>query len=167
MRFLDEQHASLATLEGAVNQGDRASIAALAHRLRGAAANLALPRLAGALGVLEGAADHGTAEQLGSALERVGAEFAVVRDSVPLVPEAVAEVVGEAASQDLREALHALQLALSRGGLDDQALERLRLGTAHSEHRDAFEALRYAIDDFDFDQALEWVRTLGTRLEHA
>jgi len=171
VRFLDEQQASLITLEHAVNEGDRASTSALAHRLRGAAANLALPRLAGAIGTLEGAADHGTTEQLRSALERVQAEFAVVRESVPLVPEAAAEAVGQiagaAASQDLRNALQALQLALSRGGLDDQALERLRLGTAHGEHREAFEALRYAIDDFDFDQALEWVRTLGTRLEQA
>ncbi|MFS2124994.1 histidine kinase, partial [Pseudomonas sp. Pseusp97] len=133
----------------------------------GAAANLALPRLAGAIGALEGAADHGTAEQLGTALERVRAEFTTVRESVPLVPEAVSEVVGEVASQDLRDALQALQLALSRGGLDDQALERLRLGIAHGEHREAFEALRFAIDDFDFEQALKWVRTLGTRLEPA
>jgi len=90
---------------------------------------------------------------------------------VPLVPvafaEAVGAAVGEAASQDLRDALQALQLALSRGGLDDLALERLRLGTAQGEHRETFEALRYAIDDFDFDQALEWVRTLGARLEQA
>ncbi|MDF3867190.1 PAS domain S-box protein [Pseudomonas denitrificans (nom. rej.)] len=170
-RFLDEQEASLITLENAVNDSDRAAVTALAHRLRGAAANLALPRLAGAIGALEGAAEHGPADQLGSTLERVRAEFATVRESVPLVPEAVADAVdqavGEAASQDLRDALQALQLALSRGGLDDQALERLRLGTAQGEHREAFEALRYAIDDFDFDQALEWVRTLGTRLEQA
>lgn len=166
-RFLDEQEASLAALESAVNEGDRTSITTLAHRLRGAAANLALPRLAGAIGALEGAAEHGPAEQLGSALERVRMEFATVRESVPLVPDAVAEAVGEAASEDLHDALQALQLALSRGGLDDQALERLRLGTAQGKHREAFEALRYAIDDFDFDQALEWVRTLGTRLEQA
>jgi len=167
VRFLDEQQAALATLQQAVNQGDRAGITALAHRLRGAAANLALPRLAGAIGALEGAADHGPAEQLGTALERVTAEFATVRASVPLVPEAASASVGEVASQDLREALQALQLALSRGGLDDEALERLRQGTAQNQYRETFQALHLAIDDFDFDQALEWVKTLGTRLEQA
>ncbi|MBB4867702.1 PAS domain S-box-containing protein [Pseudomonas nitritireducens] len=171
VRFLDEQEGSLVSLEQAVDSGDRVAITALAHRLRGAAANLALPRLAGAIGALEGAADHGTAEQLGSALDRARAEFVIVRQSVPLVPAAVDgaldEVLAQTAVDDLREALQALELALSRGGLDDAALERLRAGTARGEYHETFASLNLAIDDFDFDQALHWVRTLGNRLEQA
>lgn len=166
VRFLDEQQASLRALEQAVAASDRTGLAALAHRLRGAAANLALPRLAGAIGALENAAEQGTADQLASSLERVRAEFAVVRESVPLLPEIVAQPA-EAPASALREALGALQLALSRGGLDDQALDRLSAGMAHGEHRETFESLRFAIDDFDFDRALEWVKTLSARLEEA
>jgi hypothetical protein len=65
----------------------------------------------------------------------------------------------------LLEASRRLAAELARGGLDDEALALLRQGLEGQAAQARLHALQHAIDDFDFDQALQQLTELQAWLE--
>ncbi|MDH1262803.1 PAS domain S-box protein [Pseudomonas sp. GD03944] len=151
--FLREQGDLVQRLGAVIDARDWKDGYGLAHRFYGAAANLALihlTQLGQALGQAFEAQDEARLRSLLVELEQA---LQAVAERVPLVPghvPAVASAIVE--PQVLREAGERLRHAVQRGGLDDEALAILERGLA-GDGRMA--SVRQALDDFDFDQALD------------
>ncbi|MCU9950391.1 PAS domain S-box protein [Pseudomonas sp. PDM13] len=167
-RFLSEQDDLLSQLRDALERQALDDVAAMAHRLRGAAANLGLSQMAGCAGDLERGGLAGKLadlEPLLHALERV---LDTVREALPLFPTASETNPGAGAELDragLLQAGQALAQELARGGLDDAALEVLQRGLDGRPGHTRLQDLQRALDDFDFDQALEHLHGLLAWLE--
>ena len=125
--------------------------AALAHRLRGAAANLGLRRVAAAAAALE----HGDgdiarlADGLTAALQAVAAALpgALDTDVAPATDTPAALLH----AQEAAALLDKLQQACEHGELDDASLAALQAVWPHP----LLPALQQALDEFDFDAALQ------------
>jgi HPt (histidine-containing phosphotransfer) domain-containing protein len=133
-----------------------------AHRLRGAAANLCLPRLTQLATDLETdlkgpPGPQATATQ--SAWLALEAECDAL---AALVGPGDAAAPAAAGGLDRPEALRLVQhlaQALERGGLDDQALQDL--GTAlGADGQSRWTPVQQALDDFDFDLASRHLKAL-------
>ncbi|WCD78412.1 PAS domain S-box protein [Pseudomonas sp. TUM22785] len=167
-RFLSEQDDLLSQLRSALERHALDDVAAMAHRLRGAAANLGLSQMAGCAGDLERGGLAGKLadlEPLLHALERV---LDTVREALPLFPtdsETSAGAGAELYRAGLLQAGQALAQELARGGLDDAALEVLQRGLEGRPGHARLQDLQRALDDFDFDQALEHLHGLLGWLE--
>ncbi|WP_313311418.1 PAS domain S-box protein [Pulveribacter sp.] len=166
-RFLEDGPAQLAALRAAAGAGDAPALAAGAHRLRGAAANLALAavhRSAEQLEAAATAADGGhTAwpallDALEGALGGVRAALASVAapDAAPAPTPAPAGRLGAQACAEVRAAIDALAPALAMGELPAGPVALLE------QHLSATQmgALRDALERFDFDQARQHLDTL-------
>ncbi len=84
-------------------------------------------------------------------------------EALPQVPEATTPAQALDREQ-LRAALLRLQEAVSRGGLDDQALDCLTRGLQSAPHKAALAQIRLALDDFDFDLAQQSLNELLSQL---
>ncbi|WP_027474013.1 MHYT domain-containing protein [Curvibacter gracilis] len=131
--------------------GDEPAQRATAHRLHGAAANLALPRLQALAAELE----QGVAAQPHAHWAALRAEMQALLDRLPQAS------VTAAASQPAATALKAddlrtLQQHLQRGELAEETLRRVCAAVS----ADTCEALQAAVDSFDFDRALGLVEAL-------
>jgi CheY-like chemotaxis protein/anti-sigma regulatory factor (Ser/Thr protein kinase)/HPt (histidine-containing phosphotransfer) domain-containing protein len=127
---------------------------AAAHRIKGAASNLALLRVQALAGKLEeSATENADRAELWGAL---GVEFQTLQARLTrhgVEDEEPGEEAGEAVSRD---DLQGLALALQRGELPDALLQRLYGSLSKSQKGD----LQTAIDNFDFDRASLFVETL-------
>ncbi|WP_347507517.1 response regulator [Pseudomonas anguilliseptica] len=147
-RFLAEQDALVEQLGSMLEKNDWDTGRSLAHRFRGAAANLALTHLSGLGQAIEQAFNRREGLHLRSLLQ---------------VPATTTETQTLDLEQ-LRAALLRLQHAVSRGGLDDQALDCLSLGLQGAQQKKALARIRQALDDFDFEQAQQALSELLQQL---
>jgi HPt (histidine-containing phosphotransfer) domain-containing protein len=162
-RFLSEQGALVEQLNSMLEKNDWDTGRSLAHRFRGAAANLALTHLSG-LGLnIEQAFNQREGLHLRSLLQELSRALAAVAEALPQVPEATTQAQTLDLEQ-LRAALLRLQQAVSRGGLDDQALDCLSQGLQAAQQKKALARIRQALDDFDFDQAQQALSELQQQL---
>ncbi len=162
-RFLSEQGALVEQLNSMLEKNDWDTGRSLAHRFRGAAANLALTHLSG-LGLnIERAFNQREGLHLRSLLQELSRALAAVAEALPQVPEATTQAQTLDLEQ-LRAALLRLQQAVSRGGLDDQALDCLSQGLQDAQQKKALARIRQALDDFDFDQAQQALSELQQQL---
>ena len=131
--------------------GDEPAQRATAHRLHGAAANLALPRVQAMAAELE----QGVAVQPHAQWAALRTEMLALLDRLPQAP--VTAAASEPAATVLNaDDLHALQQNLQRGELAEEALQRVCAAVS----ADTREALQTAVDSFDFDRALGLVKAL-------
>jgi CheY-like chemotaxis protein len=162
-RYLQDGAATVAALRAAVQRTDARAVAAAAHRLHGAAANLALAALQAQAARLEAAARaHETAawpalvEALDCALAGV-AEALNSLDAPDAAPAPAApRTLGAQERADLRAAIDALADALAAGELPAEPLAALERHLSAT----SLDALREALDRFDFDDAVQRLHVL-------
>jgi HPt (histidine-containing phosphotransfer) domain-containing protein len=143
----------------------------LAHKTRGAAANLGLERLADALARLEQqAADAGllAAGALDGALAAVaealdGALGAIRAGSPSVNSKAAAAAAGD--SERARRAGRTLLQALRRGALDDASLSGLVAALAGHPAAQRVAQVQAALADFDFELALAQLEAVLAALD--
>ncbi|AVP56361.1 PAS domain S-box protein [Pulveribacter suum] len=167
-RFLDDAPAQLAALRAAVQAGDAAALAACAHRMRGAAANLALLAVQQCAAALELAAEAEASacaplvDALDGALADVRAALACTAapDAAPTPAPLPPGRLDAQACAEVRGAIDALAPALARGELPAGPV------TVLEQHLSAAQmgALREALERFDFDQARAHLDTLRERV---
>ncbi len=138
-------------------------LAAEAHRLKGAAANLALSRIASTGAAIEHELGAGTAQNIASLLNRLADEFLNVGETLnqlrtppPLPSAALAAHVDSARALTQ---LQALDKALAHGELAEASLTVL----AETLPANILEPLNKAIDAFDFDAARKAIAALQMR----
>jgi len=161
-RFLEEQ-AVAEPLRALLLVPGLADLEARAHRLRGVAANLGLVQLSHTAFSLEQAARAGAAERCAELIDDWHEAFEAVRLALPLQPEAQATAMVSADPQHVRQALDSLIAELERGSLDEAALCVLEQSVQLSG--DGVRAVRQAIDDFEFEQALEHLQRIRQQLK--
>ena len=167
VRFMAEQHQRVQELHALVQSADWGTAAAIVHRMRGAAGNLALPVLHALLGEMENNAAHAQAAAFAAQLPLLSAALSAVETLLQATEHgAVAPAVVPAAHlspvahAQVQQALRAVCSALQVGEIDSAALQQLRqcLPAAQTE------ALQAALDMFDFDQALQSAQALADAL---
>lgn len=159
--FIHEQADLVGRLSQLVSARDWEAGRAQAHRLHGAAGNLALTALTELGRALEYAFEAQDEARLRELLGRLEHALQAVAEVVPLVPEKGAST-HRLDVKTLREACLQLRTALQRGGLDDEAMAVLDDGLADAS---ALAQIRQALDDFDFDQALDALDQLLLQLQ--
>lgn len=163
-----------AELHALLDRAAFAELAALAHRLRGAAGNLSLKRLHTLLGEVEQAA---RSIDPAPDVQRIRQRLGAVCEEIPHVhrlldataPAPVAQPDGGGVGQtppagvspEVREALTKARAALADGEMPDELLGTLNrlLGTQ------ATAALQDALDMFDFDRAITCIQKLEKQLD--
>ena len=163
-RFLNDQGALVEQLSAMLEKNDWDTGRNLAHRLRGAAGNLALTHLASLGMTLEQAFSQRESLHLHSLLQELSRALAAVSEALPQVSEVTAEARAFNYEQ-VRGALQRLQETLCRGALDDQALQDLSEGLHSGPQKMALTEVRRALDDFDFDLAQQWLSKLENQLQ--
>ena len=169
-RFL-ATHADASTqLAAQWNQRDLAAMAALAHRINGAAGNLALPALHDLAGQLEHALKHNELDAVPLLLSTIEGAFEAIRQTVdPMAGTAVVAPDNRSAPDLARNAVQVCARrvieALHRGALDDGALADLAKTLREHGWTSRAASLESAIADFDFDRAEGLLQPLLT--EHA
>jgi len=166
-RFVGEYDAAPAALQALVARSDLDGARALAHRLRGAAGNLALAPVQTLAQRIEEAARALDPTALGPQVAALPAALQAVQQALAREWEAAATPapgVGQhaplapAQRAQAHAAAQALQQALARSELAQSPLDLL----AQLLPGDAMERLQEAIDTFDFDQALAQLQQLRT-----
>lgn len=147
---------------------DEAARRAVAHRLNGAAANLALPRVQALAAELEQGRPHQALPdadidndiQVQAQWDALRAEMQALLDCLPAPDHDAASdtaAVSDRPAHVLQAAdLHTLRQHLQRGELAEEALQRV----CAAVDADTREALQAALDNFDFDQALSQIEAL-------
>ncbi len=153
-RFLDEHLGSCVQVERLLHGGEQLAAIELVHRLRGAAANLALLRTSCLAGQLE----HALKGAVPASVEELLANLSkALIDLLPQLPESEATVEFDAAdtlsTDELLALVKQLRTALQHGELDEQTLKRLVSSLAALTQQARAEALEGAIDDFEFERA--------------
>jgi len=169
-RFALDHEGAARELRTAFTAGQHAACAALAHRLRGAAANLGMEQLADALWRLEGslqAPDGRPAlqELLEQATQRLSDALAAVWQQDDAGGAAAAVPAAAAASQTIDlERAHAMGNAmlqsLERGSFDQQEMAALSGVLRGCVAEESLQALQRALDDFDFNAARDALQAL-------
>jgi len=172
-RFAHDHEGAEKELRSAFAGGQHAACAALAHRLRGAAANLGMEQLADALWRLEGglqAQDSRAAlpELLDQATQRLSDALAAVWAQDDVRSEATAKstagrVTAPAAPLDVEQVRalgSAMMQSLERGSFDQQQLAALSAVLRGCIDEERLQALRRALDDFDFTAASNALQAL-------
>lgn len=161
-RFLDDYGHSVPQLRTLQDRPD--DLAAQAHRLRGAAANLALSRVSSVCTTIETAAKAGDLPDLSAQLDRLADELLHVSetlgqsDPAPGLPPPE-ESAAPVDSGTLLPQLEAFDQALARGELDEGLLSTL----AALLPKPALIPLDDAINAFDFDAARQVIAGLRIR----
>ncbi|MEN9358302.1 MAG: hypothetical protein RL695_2473, partial [Pseudomonadota bacterium] len=180
-RFLNDNAAAPKQLSAFNSSGDPTALAALAHRLRGAAGNLALPHLQEAFAHIEKtarSADPARAPLLQQYLESVTPAWQAVvtawqsasqppraPDDLPVntskpTPNIIPPNAQQQHAPRIRAALNQARACLARGELPDAALQTLAQYLPDQQ----LSPLRDALDGFDFPQAQALLHTLHDRL---
>jgi len=150
--------------------GDTTAQRATAHRLQGAAANLALPRVQALAAELEqGATAQAQAQHQPESQAQVEAlveaQWAVLRAEMQALLDRLPATAATHPSAPVAPALqaadlHTLQQHLQRGELAEEALRRV----CAALNADSREALQVAVDNFDFDRAQGLIEALLQQL---
>ncbi|MGC3986021.1 MAG: PAS domain S-box protein [Pseudorhodoferax sp.] len=163
--FVQGQAGTPLDLADALERQDSAALAAAAHRIAGAAGNLALPALRLAAQVLERAARAGQLAPARAAVPALLAQFQAVAAMLPPPAAAPAPktptVLAPLEQHSVLNGLDDLRHALKRHELDEGALHALAEVLAPAEMRQLMEA----IDNFDFDAAVRCVDRLRADLQ--
>lgn len=164
--FVVEQRTLVASIRRLLEAGEWDEGRALAHRLHGAASNLALTHLTQLARSIEHAFGVHNEDSLQGLLAELEQTLKTIIEVVPQVPEwgSVAEIAVIDPGM-LSERLRQLRVVLARGGLDDaslSSLEQTLIGTSYAE---VMGELRTALDEFDFDQALVTLDRLLLQLQ--
>ena len=140
------------------NQRDLTAMGALAHRIHGAAGNLALPALHDLAGQLEHALKHNELDAVPVLLSTIEGAFEAIRQTVDPMAGTAAVAPDTRSAPDM--ARNAVQIcarrvieALHRGALDDGALTDLTRTLRDHGWTTRATSLEAAIADFDFDRA--------------
>jgi CheY-like chemotaxis protein len=176
LAHFDAQNAHLARLLSEhAEAGESRALRMLAHKVRGAAANVGLERLADALARLEqhAGADALDAESftepLQSAMAAVAGALdealAAVRDHAPGAP-AASVAAGGADLERARRAGAVLLNALRRGALDDAALAGLAAALGAHPAAGRVTQVQAALADFDFDLAVTQLEAALALIDH-
>jgi PAS domain S-box-containing protein len=165
-RFAAEQAGAAEALQRLSVARDHAGGRALAHRVKGLAANLGLQRLAAVLAQYERCITGGQLDELGSLLTQASGELEDALRAIRSQIDSVAPVADAARAAPpldvdrIRNLGDGLMRSLGRGALDDKSLAELTamLGTHVEANRLA--RLSDAIEDFDFESARAMVATM-------
>lgn len=164
-RFMQESGVALAGLLSAHQADDWESLEARAHRVRGAAANLALPAVQQFAGQIEHAARARDAAPAQASLLALATALDAVRVALlnPQAPDAQLQGTASApaplqpAERHLvLAAIDALAAALAQGELADAPLAVLESGLSAV----SLNGLQEALDRFDFDEARACLQAL-------
>ncbi|QKE63427.1 PAS domain S-box protein [Aquipseudomonas campi] len=149
-RFLAE-HANVATqIADLLQRGEQVAATELTHRVRGAAANLALLRLSRLAGQLEHALKGAVPASTEELLTKLKQALASLPAALPELAAALDKPVASAVElAQLRPLIEQALAALQHGELAEQALQPL-LAALPAERAQALDA---AINDFDFERA--------------
>ena len=163
--FVRSHAATPLDLADALDRQDTATLAVLAHRIGGAAGNLALPALRLAAQVLERAARAGQpgAMQAGvpALLAQLHAVVAILPAPAPAPAPRTPTVLAPLEQRSVLSDLEGLQRALKRNALDEDALNQLADVLSPADMRQLMDA----IDNFDFDAAVRCVDRLRAHLQ--
>ncbi|WP_234035837.1 PAS domain S-box protein [Ectopseudomonas mendocina] len=163
--FVDEQQTLVARLSQLLEEHDWSEGRAQAHRLYGAAGNLALTHLTTLAQALEQAFEAQDENVLRALLMELEQALRAVRDVVPQVPQSSAIDSATADLGMLRELVGQLRHALERGSLDDETLAAMEQAVRGTAYNAALNDIRQALDDFDFDLALTMLDQLLRQLQ--
>ena len=164
--FIGEQHDLAVRLSRVLAARDWQEGEALAHRLHGAAANLAMSSLASLGQSVERAFQAQDEQGLPALIAELEQALLTVKNVVPQVPDTASTSESSAVdARSLREQASQLRQALQRGGLDDEALAAMAQTAEGTAYSAALNDIRQALDDFDFDQALRVLDQLLLRLQ--
>ncbi len=155
-----------AQLQALLASSGASALEAQAHRLRGAAANLALGPLQALLGSVEAAARAADAAAIGQAMAALPAAWEALLHALPpeadtAAPPAAAPLLDAARTAQALAAIGQAQQALRRGELPDAALAAL----ATLLPAGALAPLHHALDHFDLEGAAEQLQPLRARLQ--
>jgi two-component system sensor histidine kinase/response regulator len=166
--FMAAQGATPRVLAECLSQQDHLALGALAHRISGAAGNLALTGLQQAAQALERAARAGDTAAARPAVQAVVAQM---RDVAQAMPQASGSTVhgplfshtrsAPLDADSLRADLDGLHRALSRNELDEAALQQL----SEALPPESIQRLLDAIEHFDFQRAIACVDALRDSLQ--
>ncbi|WP_326539641.1 PAS domain S-box protein [Pseudorhodoferax sp.] len=163
--FMQAQAGAPQELADALARADMAALAALAHRIGGAAGNLALPALRLAGQAVERAARAGQAAALQDAVPALCAQLEAVAARVPAAAPppapAATTVLAPLEQHSVLLELNGLQRALQRNELNEEALHQLAEVLPAAEVRQLMDA----IDNFDFEAAVRCVDRLRASLQ--
>ncbi|GGX10113.1 hypothetical protein GCM10007242_15150 [Pigmentiphaga litoralis] len=171
-RFANEQRGLATTLADLHQRQDRPGLRALAHRIRGLAANLGLDRLAALLQGIDEAIADGDEARASAALAdlptQLDAALLAIQDTLAEAERARKSVPADpAAPLDLPRVtglVKTLSAGMRRGQLDAAHLEGLMTLIAGHVDRDALARLHYLTDNFDFASAAAELDALLERL---
>ncbi|GAB3124277.1 PAS domain S-box protein [Novispirillum itersonii] len=164
-RFLDEYGHTVPHLRTlSADPAGLVDLAAQIHRLRGAAANLALSRVSGLSAAIESSVKDGDTAGLPARLDQLADELLHVEETLgQYAPAPVAETGGavpaEVDAAQVLSQLDRLDQALARSELDESLLAELSAALPKA----ALTPLDDAINSFDFDAARQVIATLRTR----
>ncbi len=141
------------------------------HGIRGAAGNLALPAITELAGQLEEQIRSGCREQAWPRIAELRAllETAAEELRADVTPDAAGEATPSALmpESDLRARMQELLDCLAHNELDDTTLEAVCGGLESQGRRAEAQALRMAVEAFEFDQAQALLRRLAPALAPA
>lgn len=168
-RFMAEQHQRIQELHALTEQHDWPAAAAIVHRMRGAAGNLALPQLHTVLGAMEASARQSDGPAFDKQLPTLAQALAQVETLLratasmqadtspnrPSSPPAPSLMSAEVQAHTLA-ALHQLATALQSGEIDSAVLQHLSQSVPAAQ----LAPLQAALDMFDLDLALQHAQSM-------
>ncbi|MET0209368.1 MAG: MHYT domain-containing protein [Burkholderiaceae bacterium] len=169
-RFAADQQDGVARLRALTGARDWLQLRALVHRWRGVAGSLAMPTLLAATLPVEEALRQGREQEMMPLIDALALALQETLDAVAeldadTMPAALAVETAQAAlpNAGVVHLMKRLANALRRSELDDETLSALRqaLGAARCE------PLTRAIDEFDFDAALQVLDGLHAQVSRA
>lgn len=169
-RLLDENAGLTQELDRLAALSARDGLRALAHRVRGVAANLGAVQLAATLAGLEDAATTEAPLALTARIAEVGGALSALRSEVAGWQGSVERPVAKeaAARCDTQAVLHHADMllkALERGEFDDLTLARLLAAVGGHSASTLLGPLAEAIENFDGALAMTHLRTLIARMQ--
>ena len=162
-QFVNKQGDAAAQIAAALQGGDRELAGRLAHTVKGVAGNLGIGQVQGAAESVERAIRNGDA-QVSALLEKFEAVMtpmvqAIRRGLAETAPVAAVEATGPFDAKAAAAAMERIrELIAANDGGAVEALSALESALAGTVEKTKLEALRDALDNFDFDAA-------GARLE--
>ncbi|MBC9250857.1 histidine kinase [Pseudomonas alcaligenes] len=164
-RFLEEHAATAAQIANLLQQGEQPAAIGLTHRLRGAAANLALLELSQLAGQLEHALKGTLAASSEALLAQLARSLQELPQALPGQADDRLDSRATAAVElaELQAEIARARAALQHGELAGDALQRL----VEQLPATLAQALDRAINDFDFERADTLLAGLQATGEHA
>ncbi|WP_127026106.1 MHYT domain-containing protein [Rheinheimera mangrovi] len=164
--FLLQQKQSLLLAADQLTSGDYQAVQQQAHAIKGVSANLGLEPLSKVCAELEQAARQQQQQRATELLQKIlgcwpkfETEYQKLQSELPEAQQGQAYHLDD---QQLRIALTALQESLLRHELDDQGIEQL--SHYSGEHQPTLMKLLDAVNDFDFNLALQLLEQLQQKL---